>query len=103
MCVWMCAGERLMDYNRNSETQQAEKGCRPYLFYKNSAHREKIFLTFSKEIPYSCEVAVTAFKDQPKLLKINATLFTTRDSHVPILIGTRGAYVTFDTSFFFSN
>lgn len=53
-------------------------------------HSEKIFLAFSKEIPYSCEVAVTGFKDQAKILKMNATIYTARDSHVPILIGTKG-------------
>lgn len=47
-------------------------------------------MAFSKEIPYSCEVAVTAFKDSDRLLKMNATIFTTRESHVPILIGTKG-------------
>lgn len=53
-------------------------------------NREKIFLAFSKEIPYSCEVAVTGFKDQERLLKMNATIFTTRESHLPIIIGTKG-------------
>lgn len=52
--------------------------------------REKIFLLYSKEIPYSCEVAVTGFKDSDRLLKMNATIFTTRESHLPILIGTKG-------------
>lgn len=55
------------------------------------ACREKIFTAYSKEIPYSCEVAVTAFKDQERLLKMNATIYTTRESHLPILIGTKGA------------
>lgn len=47
-------------------------------------------MSYSKEIPYSCEVAVTGFKDAERLLKMNATIFTTRESHLPILIGTKG-------------
>ena len=33
-------------------------------------------------------------QDQENLLKINSTIFTTRDSHVPILIGTKGKHCT---------
>lgn len=64
---------------------------KPQRFFASEIIREKVFLAYSKEIPYSCEVAVSAFKDQGRLLKINSTIFTTRDSHVPILIGTKGS------------
>jgi len=63
---------------------------KPQRFFASEIIREKVFTGYSKEIPYSCEVAVTAFKDQGRLIKINSTIFTTRDSHVPILIGTKG-------------
>ncbi|KAM3576324.1 hypothetical protein VYU27_001855 [Nannochloropsis oceanica] len=63
---------------------------KPQRFFASEIIREKVFTGYSKEIPYSCEVAVTAFKDQGRMIKINSTIFTTRDSHVPILIGTKG-------------
>lgn len=70
--------------------QAAQTIAHPTQHLNRTTRREKIFLSFSKEIPYSCEVAVTGFKDQERLLKMNATIYTTRESHVPILIGTKG-------------
>lgn len=64
---------------------------KPQRFFASELIREKLFTSYSKEIPYSCEVSVTGFKDQGRLIKINSTIFTTRDSHVPILIGTKGS------------
>jgi GTP-binding protein Era len=53
--------------------------------------REKILLNYEKEIPYSCEVYVESFKDEPTILKIRAVIFVSRESQKGILIGHKGA------------
>src|SRR5690606_28859429 len=40
---------------------------RPERFFASEIIREKIFLIYEEEIPYSCEVAINAFKDEPDI------------------------------------
>lgn len=64
-------------------------------FFVSEIIREKILLQYEEEIPYSCEVQIDAFKEgvnkagQP-LTRIYATIFVSRDSQKPILIGKNG-------------
>lgn len=54
---------------------------------------------FQKELPYCCEVQVTAFKEEPKgsldpkLIRMDATIFVERDSQKAIVIGKQGAKI----------
>ncbi len=59
-------------------------------FFASEIIREKILLNFHKEIPYSVEVAVDAFKEQDKLLKIIAVIYVIRESQKAIVIGHKG-------------
>ncbi len=59
-------------------------------FFASEMIREKIFQRYKKEIPYSCEVVVNAFKDEKKLLRIQADIVVERDSQKGILIGNKG-------------
>lgn len=59
-------------------------------FFASEIIREKIFQRYKKEIPYSCEVMVTSFKEGDTLLKIHAEILVERDSQKGILIGTKG-------------
>lgn len=49
--------------------------------------REKIFLNYQQEIPYSSEVVVTSFKEDEKIIHVQAEIFVERDSQKGILIG----------------
>lgn len=52
--------------------------------------REKIFLNYKQEIPYASEVGIDAFKDEEKLLRIDATIYVERATQKGILIGHQG-------------
>ena len=64
---------------------------RPERFFIAEIIREKIFLTYKQEIPYSCEVHIESFKDELKIVKILANIFVNRKSQKPILIGKQGS------------
>lgn len=64
---------------------------KPMRFFMSEIIREKIFLNYKKEIPYSCEVIVDEFKELPNIINILATIFVERDSQKGILIGHRGS------------
>jgi len=49
--------------------------------------REKIFLNYQQEIPYSSEVVVTTFKEEQELIRIEAEIFVERESQKGIIIG----------------
>ncbi len=53
--------------------------------------REKIFLHYQKEIPYSVEVVVDSYKETDKQTHIEATIFTERETQKRILIGHKGS------------
>lgn len=64
---------------------------RPARFFVTEIIREKIFLTYDKEIPYSTEVEVELFKEDEKLINIQAVIYVERDSQKGIIIGKGGA------------
>ncbi|MEQ9465808.1 MAG: GTPase Era [Ekhidna sp.] len=49
--------------------------------------REKIFLNYQQEIPYSSEVVVTSFKEEDSIIYIDAEIYVERDSQKGIIIG----------------
>jgi GTP-binding protein Era len=59
-------------------------------FFAAEIIREKIFLNYKKEIPYSCEVVVTSFKDEPTILRIASEIYVERVSQRAIIIGHKG-------------
>jgi GTPase len=60
-------------------------------FFASEIIREKIFLNYSEEIPYSAEVVITSFKDQPDIIRISAEIFVERDTQKGIIIGKAGS------------
>jgi len=52
--------------------------------------REKIFTNYKKEIPYSCEVVVTEFKEKDDIIAIRADILIERTSQKGIIIGHKG-------------
>ncbi|MCD7962681.1 MAG: GTPase Era [Rikenellaceae bacterium] len=59
-------------------------------FFASEIIREKIFLNYDKEIPYSVEIAVESYKEEPAIDRIRAVIYVTRDSQKGILIGHQG-------------
>lgn len=59
-------------------------------FFIQEIIREKIFLNYQKEIPYSCEVNVEEFKEAETIINIRATIYVSRDSQKGIIIGHQG-------------
>jgi GTP-binding protein Era len=60
-------------------------------FFVSEIIREKIFNNYQKEIPYSTEVIITAFKEEEKITRISAEIIVERDSQKNILIGKGGS------------
>ncbi len=56
-------------------------------FFASEIVREKIFLNYEEEIPYSAEVAINSFKEEDDIIKISAIIFVERDSQKGIIIG----------------
>ena len=72
-------------YDKDTLTDRSER------FFVSEMLREKIFKLYEKEIPYSTEVIITAFKEEPKITRISAEIIVERDSQKNILIGTGGS------------
>lgn len=63
---------------------------RPERFFASEIIREKIFLNYKKEIPYSTEVAIEDFHEEEKIIRIRANIYVERMSQKGILIGEGG-------------
>lgn len=63
---------------------------KPARFFVSEIIREKILLYYDKEIPYSVEVRVERFKEDDKMIHINAVIYVERDSQKGIIIGHQG-------------
>lgn len=64
---------------------------KPERFFAAEIIREKIFLNYQQEIPYSIEVQIEEFHDTPGLLRIGAVILVVRDSQKSIIIGKKGS------------
>jgi len=76
------AGEAF--YDKDTLTDKPEK------FFVSEIIREKILLQYKREIPYSVEVIVNSFKDEEKIIRIQADILVERDSQKGIIIGHQG-------------
>ena len=53
--------------------------------------REKIFLNYHKEIPYSCQVVCEEYKESDDMDRIRCTIYVERESQKNIVIGKGGS------------
>lgn len=60
-------------------------------FFAAEIVREKIFMNYDQEIPYSTEVAVSEFKEEENIIRIRAEIYVERNSQKGIIIGKAGA------------
>lgn len=72
-------------YPKDQLTDKSER------FVVNEVIREKILLSYDKEIPYAVEVETEAFKVEESIIKISSIIYVERSSQKGILIGHKGA------------
>lgn len=63
---------------------------KPERFFAAEIIREKIFLNYKKEVPYSTEIDVTEFKEDEDIIRMRAEIFVERKSQKGIIIGKGG-------------
>lgn len=63
---------------------------KPERFFVSEIVREKLFLYYKKEVPYSCEVVTTDFKEEEKIIRIRVTINVERKSQRAIILGHKG-------------
>ena len=63
---------------------------KPARFFVTEIIREKALLLYQKEIPYSIEVVVEEFKEEPDIIRIRAIIMVERDTQKGIVIGHKG-------------
>lgn len=70
---------------------------RPERFFVSEIIRETLLKQFKQEIPYSCEVVVTSFKEtktaKKEFIAIRAEIYTSRKSQKYIIIGNQGSAI----------
>lgn len=71
-------------YPKDQLTDRSER------FFAAEIIREKILLYYQKEIPYSVEILVTAFKESEDIIRISAEIYVARESQKAIIIGHQG-------------
>lgn len=78
-------------YPKDQFTDRSER------FFVSEIIREKILLLYHQEIPYSVEVIVDTFKEDPdpdkNLVKIHSTIFVSRKTQKSIIIGDKGSSI----------
>lgn len=60
-------------------------------FFAGEIIREKIFMNFDQEIPYSTEAVITEFKEEETIIRMRAEIYVERDSQKGIIIGKGGS------------
>ncbi|MFN3588905.1 MAG: GTPase Era, partial [Spirosomataceae bacterium] len=63
---------------------------KPERFFAAEIIRERILMNYKKEIPYSCEVAIVAFKEEEAIIRISAEIYVERATQRAILLGHKG-------------
>jgi small GTP-binding protein len=80
-------------YDGEQFTDRTERFCASEMI------RAALLTSFSKELPYCCQVQVTSFKEEKTkkggggLIRIEATIFVERESQKKIVIGKQGAKI----------
>ena len=66
---------------------------KPERFFASEIIREKIFLNYKKEVPYSSEVVVIGFKEKEDIIVIQAEILVERATQRAILLGEGGKMI----------
>jgi GTP-binding protein Era len=65
----------------------------PMRFFAQEIIREKIFLNYTDEIPYSSAILIDSYQEEEEKVNIAATIWIERSSQKPIVIGKGGASI----------
>ncbi|MEQ8712629.1 MAG: GTPase Era [Cyclobacteriaceae bacterium] len=60
-------------------------------FFASEIVREKIFMNYKKEVPYSTQVVITEFFEEETIIRMRAEIYVERQSQKGIIIGKGGA------------
>lgn len=71
-------------YPKDALTDKSER------FFAGEMIREKILLHYQQEIPYAVEIEILLFKEDDRLIHIDAVVYVERESQKGILIGAQG-------------
>jgi GTP-binding protein Era len=74
-------------FAKDSITDKSER------FFTGEIIREKILLNYKQEIPYSVEIEVEEFHEEPKIIRIRAVIFVERETQKGIIIGNQGKMI----------
>ena len=74
-------------YSKDELTDKNER------FLVSEIVREKIFESFSQEIPYSTHVEILSFRNEKEILKIEGNIYSESESQKTILIGKKGKMI----------
>ncbi|MBC3783698.1 GTPase Era [Spirosoma utsteinense] len=66
---------------------------KPERFFASEIIREKIFLNYKAEVPYSSEVVVTGFKEKDDIIVVQAEILVERATQRAILLGEGGRMI----------
>lgn len=66
---------------------------RPERFFASEIIREKIFLNYKKEVPYSCEVVIMGFKEKEDIIVVQSEILVERATQRAILLGEGGKMI----------
>jgi GTP-binding protein Era len=70
-----------------------ELSDRPLRFFVSEIIREKIFLNYKQEIPYSSQVEIESYKEGEFISHIRANIIVERDTQKSIIIGKGGSAI----------
>jgi len=62
-------------------------------FFVSEIIREKVFMNYLQEVPYSTEVIVDAYKEEDDIINIMAYIFVLRESQRGIILGKEGTAI----------
>jgi len=60
-------------------------------FFASEILREKVLTNYKKEVPYSVEIEIESYKEEPGITKIRAVIHVVRESQKGIIIGHKGS------------
>lgn len=65
----------------------------PVRFFVAEILREVLYTHLREELPYGTEVEITQYRETPERDYIHATIFVEKDSHKPMVIGSKGQMI----------
>ncbi len=88
--TWTMLSEGPSFYPSETEDEQDTLSDKPLRYFVAEKIRRQLYLQLGEELPYSCGVEISEFKDTAKPVRIQATLFVERESQKGMVVGKAG-------------